>query len=402
MKSKTLSILFVIQKTKKNKQGKCPMRCRLTYNKKRKVFSIGFFIIPEEWNNTLQQVKAHNEGSLVNDNLHHIKQKLSEAYFKLKVNSKDFTVEDIYNEYIGKTTSNEISLIQVYKIHLKRIEKLVGKDIQLVTYKKYEETSKHIKSFVKWKYSISEFKIKELKANFITEFEYYLKIEKGFQQSTINKTIQRFRSVVKYAIAEDYLNKDPFTLYKPKHIKKEVVFLTKQELSLLEAKSFEIDRLQKVCDMFVFCCYTGLGFKEMVALKRENVYNEFDGKLWIHIYRNKTGRTYKIPLLTKAEFIMKKHKNENSEFILPKMYNQPFNAYLKEIANLCNIKKHLTHHIARKTFATTVLLYNDVPMEIVSKLLGHSKIQTTQDHYGHILDENVSTQMKRIDEKIRE
>ena len=220
-------------------------------------------------------------------------------------------------------------------------------------------------------------------------------------QSTLNKAIQRFRKVVRYAISQDYLSKDPFILYKPKTVKKEVVFLTIEELTILEEKEFEMERLNRIRDMFVFCCYTGLGFKEMASLKKEDIFIEFDGKPWIHVKRQKTGRVYKLPILRQAQEIIDKYNNESNGKILPSISNQRFNGYLKEIATICGIKKNLTHHIARKTFATTVLLYNDVPMEIVSKLLGHSKLQTTQDHYGLVIEQRISDEMGRIGKKIK-
>jgi len=218
----------------------------------------------------------------------------------------------------------------------------------------------------------------------------FLKTEKKFQQSTLNKAIQRFRKVIKYAISEDYMDKDPFMLYKAKRVKKEVLFLSPEQLKKLEETDFKIKRIQQIKDMFVFCCYTGLGFKEMTELKKKDVKKEFDGELWLNIYRNKTDKTYKVPLLAKAKEIKDMYDDEANDYVFPSISNSHFNGYLKEIADVVGVDFNLTHHIARKTFASTVLLYNDVPMEIVSKLLGHSKMQTTQDSYGKIVEKKIS------------
>jgi len=285
-------------------------------------------------------------------------------------------------------------------LHNQRLKKLVGKDIKEVTYSKYLETGTHLRNFVKWKFKTKDIQISGLKSNFVDEFEYYLKTEKNFQYSTLNKAIQRFRRVVKYAISEDYLQKDPFMLYKPTVIKKEVVFLTRMELKKLEEFDFASERLTLYRDQFIFCCYSGLGFKEMVNLKKENIAEGFDSRLWIEVHREKTNRVYKVPLLNKASIILDKFSNTDEIYVFPKTYNPIFNRYLKEIASIVGIKKRLTHHIARKTFASTVLLYNDVPMEIVSKLLGHSKMQTTQEHYGHIIENKVSEVMKKLSDKL--
>ncbi len=401
MKSNKLSILFVIQKAKQNKQGKCPIVCRITYNRKRKVFSTGIFIEPHLWDSKSQLAKFFDESDFINDSLTLILQDLRSSYLKLKIKTEQFTVSDIILDYKGKAITKEQGLLEVYNFHSMRLKKLVGKDIKEVTYKKYLESGTHLQNFIKWKFTTKDVQICDLKFNFITEFEYYLKTEKNFQQSTINKAIQRFRRVIKYAISEDYLQKDPFILYKPTVTKKEVIFLTGKELKKLEEYKFTSERLGFYRDQFIFCCYSGLGFKEMSNLKKECIVNGFDKKLWVEVHREKTNRVYSVPLLSKAVDIMERYESVDEEYVFPKSHNAVFNRYLKEIAVIVGIKKNLTHHIARKTFATTVLLYNDVPIEIVSKLLGHSKIQTTQDHYGHILDKRVSEEMKALSNKLK-
>jgi integrase len=221
-------------------------------------------------------------------------------------------------------------------------------------------------------------------------------VEKKLQQSTLNKAIQRFRKVVKYAIAEDYLLKDPFILFRYKTVKKEVIFLSVDELQKLENLHFKITRMEKVKDLFIFCCYTGLAYKEMALLKKENVVKEFDDNLWLHIKRSKTSKLYKVPLLPKALEILEKYNDEDEVLIFKNISNQRLNGYLKEIADVVGLKKNLTHHMARKTFASTVLLYNDVPMEIVSELLGHSSMKVTQASYGKIVQKSISKEILRI------
>lgn len=397
-----LLITFLLYKSKINSKGLCPIRCRITFNNLRKEFSTGLFVNPKSWYNKNYYVDETDKNSTtINQQLSLIRQKLNQAFLFLQVNETAFTVDDIYSKYLGETPKKEVGVVEVYEMHTKRIEKLVGKEIQLVTYNKYKESGVHLMDFIKYKFKKKDIQLNSLKSNFLDEYEYFLKTEKNFQQSTLNKAIQRFRKVIVYALSENYLDRNPFLLYKPKTVKKEVVFLNQMELKLIEEHNFEIERLERVRDMFVFCCYSGLAFKEMTKLKKADIFEEFDGDLWIHIYRNKTNRVYKIPLLPKAKLITEKYNNEDSELVLPKMNNQNFNGFLKEIAAICGIKKHLTHHIARKTFATTVLLYNDVPMEIVSELLGHSKIQTTQEHYGKIVQKKVSEHIKALNQKLK-
>ena len=391
------NVLFLLYKSKINSKGKCSIKCRVTYKKQRKEFATGCLISPESWSSAKQMVLSNDENQYyINTQLELIKQKLNQSYLFLQINEVNFCVNDILLQFKDKPLKKDYGVVEVYNLYLIRIEKLIDIDIKQVTYDKYVESGRHLRSFIKFKFKSNDIKLESLKSSFVTHYEYYLKTEKSFQQSTLNKAIQRFRRVLKYALSEDFLAKDPFALYKPKNIKKKVLFLSPEELNRLEQTEFKIKRIQQIKDMFVFCCYTGLGFSEMSNLKKSNIVREFDGNLWLHVLRNKTKGFYKVPLLPKAHEIKDIYINDESEYVFPRMSNPKFNAYLKEIADVVGIKFNLTHHIARKTFATTVLLYNNVPIEIVSKLLGHSKIQTTQDSYGEIIQKNISKEMERL------
>src|SRR5690554_4573152 len=397
-----LNILYLLYKSKSNKAGKCPIRCRITYNNKRKEFSTGLFVYPENWDSKNQHVKPpEKEGNYINTQLSLISSKLNQAFLFLQVNKIIFSVVDIFSQYKRENLKADVGVYEVYNLFLLYLEKLINKELNQMTYGKYVVYGKYLKSFIKWKYKTSDIKLSTLKGSFIDHYEYYLKTEKNFAQITLNKVIQRFRRSIRYAIAEDYLDKDPFMLYRAKRVKKDIVYLSQEELLKLEGKKFDFKRVQQIKDMFVFCCYTGLAFKEMIGLTRENVVVEFDGNLWINVHRVKTSRGYKVPLMPQAKAIMDLYVQEGSEYVFPRISNPKFNAYLKEIADVVGIKINLTHHIARKTFATTVLLYNDVPMEVVSKLLGHSKMQTTQEHYGEVVQRKISEEMIRLNKKFK-
>lgn len=287
----------------------------------------------------------------------------------------------------------------IFNLHIARQEKLIGVSTTQVSVAKFHQTKQHLKTFIKWEFQKSDYLLKDLKMSFITEFEYYLKAEKKFEANTIHKTLQRFKQVIKLAVGMDYLAKDPFLLHKNKKPKKQVIFLSKEELNRIENHLFASERLQQVADMFIFCSYTGLAYAEMANLSKNDIKIGFDKRKWIEVYREKTKKTYEIPLLSKAEDILNKYSDNES--ILPIISNQKFNAYLKEIADIVGIKKNLTHHMARKTFASTILLYNDTPMEIVSELLGHSEIGTTQNHYAKIVQKKVSEQIMKLEEKLK-
>ena len=398
-----MKTLFLFIKQKTNKAGLTPIMCRITYEKSRKQFSTGLFINPDYWSKEKQKVldKADN-AEYINKQLSLIKQKLGQAFLMLQIQQKSFDVDDIYKLYKGEDIKKEYGVIAAYLEHNAYYKKLIGKDLKEVSWQKFENTKGHLQDFIKWKFKQSDIKLNKLKFQFIKDFEYYLRTEKEMQQSTINKTLQRFKKMINFAVAQDYLDKNPFLMHKPKPVKKEVVYLTKEELSRLQQKEISNERLDEVRDCFVFCCYTGLAFKEMSNLRRRHIVQGKDGRNWIKMKRQKTDKSISVPILPVAQKLLDKYKGELKEDrVLPSKTNAHFNAYLKEIAGLCEIKINLTHHIARKTFATTVLLLNDVPMEVVSKLLGHSRIGITQAHYGSILEEKVISEIDKLSEKMR-
>lgn len=398
---KKLNLLFIVSKSRIRKDGKAPLFCRLTYLEKRKQFSTGLFINPKNWNNSLQECEPpNNDNNYINSQLNLIKNQINQVFLYLQINNSEFTVDDIYTKFKGNTPKKEFGVLEVYELFNIRILKLIGRDLQKVTYKKYIESFVHLKSFIKAYYKANDIKLKDLKLNFLNEYEYFLKTQKELEQSTINKAIQRFRKVIQFALEQEYIDKNPFIGYKAKRLQKEVIYLSDDELKSLENYDFSQTRLQQVKDLFVFCCYTGLAFKEMSNLKPEHIVKGFDGNKWIKMNREKTSKPLMIPLLPKALDMINKYQNE--EILLPVISNQRFNSYLKEIADIVGLKKNLTHHIARKTFASTVLLFNDVPMEVVSELLGHSKISTTQDYYAKIVNKKLSETMKGLSERLNE
>ena len=390
-----LNILLLLYRAKTNSTGKCPVRCRITFNKQRKEFSTGLFINPSNWNSKQQLVKPPEPDSeLINTQLSLIKTKLSQAFLMLQIKESSFTVEDIYTVYKGEKIEREYNVIEFFERYLKRLKTLVGIDIKQVTWNKHLYVKDDVKRFIKWKFKTNDYPLKKIEPNFLTELDYYFKTVQKIQQITINKKIQRFRKVTKVAVAEGYLDRDPFMLYRAKRVKTEIVYLTPEELEQFENHQFAQPRLRLVQELFIFSCYTGLPYRELMDLEPRHIVIGFDGNKWIQMKREKTSKQLSIPLLPKALNIISKHNNE--QFVFTRLSNQRYNSYLKEIASIIGIDKRLTTHIARKTFATTVLLYNDVPMEIVSKLLGHSSISTTEDSYGKVVEKRISMEIERL------
>jgi integrase/recombinase XerD len=396
MTTDNFKILFIEGKNRKNKKNQSPLFCRITLNGNRKQLSTGINIESEHWDSKNQVIlKSHKSAILYNSQLDKIKSKINSIYMILQLQENPFSIEDIHDKYLGKELKKSEFILSYYKQYLSKIKKLVGSEIKENTYNKFVYVGNHLEAFLKWKHKKTDYPLEELSLQFLYDFDYYLKTEKKQEQITINKTIQRLRTPIKQAISEGYLDRDPFILHKSKTVRKTVIFLTTEELKTLEEAVLQQKRLSTIQDLFIFCCYTGLAYYEMANLEKQNIQIGFDNINWIQMKREKTQRQISIPILPKAQEIIAKYSTD-SNLIFPSISNQKFNSYLKEIAAITGIEKRLTPHIARKTFASTILLYNDVPMEIVSELLGHSNMVITQESYGKIVQKKVSEEMKKL------
>jgi integrase len=401
MNINNIKVLFYLYKNKTNQSNECSIRCRITHFGVRKQFSTGLFINASLWNSKRQKAEPPNdEIDTVNKQLSLIKSKINKAFLILQIHGNNFTVNDIYTLYKGEKLAKEYNVVEYFEMHLIKLKKLIGIGIKQATWDKFYYVKNNVKSFIKHNYKVNDFSLKKLDLQFLEDLDYYLKVEKHQQQITINKSIQRFKKPIKIAVAEGYLDKDPFILHKSKRVKKEIVFLTTNELTKLEEHQFSQFRLQRVKDWFVFSCYTGLAYNELNRLSRKHIVKGFDGVMWIEMVREKTQKNIAIPILPKARMLIDKYDDDNSELIFQIVSNQRYNSYLKEIASILGIDKRLTTHTARKTFARTVLLYNDVPMEIVSELLGHSSMAVTQESYGKVVQRKVSEEMRKLNKKL--
>ena len=395
MNNHKIRVLFVIAHNRIKKNNKAPIYCRVTYNKCRKQFATGVFVKPECWDNIRQKVLPKSTvNSLLNSSLSFISHQINEAFLMLQILPNDFDVDDIYRKYKGENSKEEITILGAYDLHNDKTKKLIGIDFNQLSWSRYIESRRKVALFITKHYKRKDVRLKDLDLKFIQDLEYFFKTVLKLKQATVYRSIQRVKKIIQFAISENDLQRDPFHLYKNKKHKTVIVYLTDEELKQLEKHTFSQPRLQQVKDLFIFCCYTGLAYAEMSTLTNKNIEIGFDGYEWIQMIRKKTNRNISIPLLPKAKEILDKYHGE-----LPIISNQRFNSYLKEISEILSIDKKLTHHIARKTFATTVLLFNNVPMEIVSELLGHSNMNVTQAHYVKVVQKKVSEAMNTLASK---
>ena len=397
-----VSILFYIKRAKINVDGVCPIYTRVTINSKRFEFSTNKFISPDKWSTEGAKVKGNSEDARsINNQLDIIKNQIMDAEKRLYKKEIQINSENLRNELFG-IKERERLLIPIFTEHNRKIKELVGSEYAPGTLERYETSLKHTKDFLQWKYRVSDIDIEKIDHAFITEYEFYLRTERKCANNTAVKYIKNFHKIINICLANGWLNKDPFANYKSKV--KEVIreFLTEQEIQSLMEKEFVSERLELVRDIFVFSCFSGLAYIDVKQLSKDNIVLGIGGDKWINKNRQKTDTNSKIPLLPTAQYILDKYANHpvcvNEDKLLPIFSNQKMNAYLKEIATVCGINKELTFHIARHTFATTVTLSNGVPIETVSKMLGHTNLKTTQ-HYAKILDKKISEDMQVLKAK---
>ncbi len=391
-------VLFWIKKSRL-KNGKGHIYARVTINNVRAEFSTLKEVPVLEWDSKAQFVKQRCPGSKeINKTLVEIKEKLNYCKSVLEFKGLPVTVDSLKNEFYGAAEKPRM-LLEIVKQHNADIEKLIGKDFVIASWRKYRTMYNLICGFVKWKFQRNDIPLDSLKYSFLTDFEFYLKTEKNINPATNPKYIKNFQKIIRQCVMNQWLDKDPFLGYRLKIRTAERGFLTDQELQNLQSKHFDIDRLETVKDIFLFSCYTGLSYIDVFNLTANSINLGIDGNKWIFTSREKTDVPSHIPLLPYALDLIEKYRNHpaavNKGKLFPVHSNQRMNGYLKEIADLCGIKKKLTFHMSRHTFATTVTLNNGVPIESVSKMLGHRKIQTTQI-YAKVLDKKVSNDMQQL------
>lgn len=401
MKAKT-TLHFYAKSTKANATGLFPIYVRLTVEGKRFEYSSKKFIEPSKWSNELSRMKGNSEEARsINSLLDFTKNQINEIQFELLKDNITLNIEEFKNRLLG-TKIRERMLIPIFKEHNSKIKELLGIEYAPGTLERYETSLKHTSNFLFWKYNITDINIDKIDHAFITDYEFYLRTVRKCANNTAVKYIKNFNKIIKLCLANDWLDKNPFANYKSKVKEVERVYLSEEEIQSIINKDFKTERLSLVRDIFLFSCFTGLAYIDVKNLTKSHISFGIDGEKWVFTHRQKTESASKIPILPVTQMIIDKYENHpqcnNEDKLLPILSNQKMNAYLKELADICNIEKELTFHIARHTFATTITLTNGVPIESVSKMLGHKNLRTTQ-HYAKVLDRKVSEDMKILKDK---
>lgn len=397
-----LSILFFVKRTKTNVDGLLPIFIRVTVNGERIELSTKRFTTSERWSVEGNRMKGTSaESKATNSYLDTLKAKVYDYQQQLIREDELVNAENMRNKILG-IEKRSYMIIGIFQQHNDEIKALIGKDYAAATHVRYETSLKHTADFLKWKYKVSDLDIRKIDHEFITSYEFYLKSVCNCCQNTTSKYIKNFGKIIRICLANGWIQKNPFINYKSKMVEVERAFLSMEEIETMLNKVFVSDRLNQVKDIFLFSCFTGLAYSDVKKLSRKNIAIGVDGGRWIYINRTKTDTRSNIPILPIASYLLEKYEDHpqvvNQDKLLPILSNQKMNSYLKEIADVCEINKELTFHSSRHTFATTVTLSNGVPIESVSKMLGHKNLKTTQ-HYAKILDLKVSNDMQILKEK---
>lgn len=391
----SFAILFFIRESRVRKDGTASIEVVLTVNGERCAFSTGKRVKSCNWDKVKQQVKGKDEeAQSLNNYLKAIKAKLYQKEAELLDRGFIITAELLRDAYFDKVESlKEKTLFEVFEEHNREQEKLVGNGVSKATYWISVYTVRLLKEFIQQKYKREDLYLRELNLNFIQSFHSFLRIDKGMAQNSSTKHLKLLKKIVNLAVANSYMTTNPFITYKIEREPVEIDFLDEEELRKIINFDTPLPRLERAKDMFLFGCFTGLSYIDIKTLAPEHFEKDSTGRIWIKKRRVKTGVLSRIPLLPIAKLILDKYKGGKK--LLPIQDPADINKYLKDIAILCDIKKRITFHTSRHTFASTVTLANNISLEVVSKMLGHTNTRMTT-HYAKLIDKCIGEQMDKL------
>ncbi len=403
MERTTFGLLFYIRRDKTNKKGEAPVFMRLTINGERADASIKRFIEPHAWNSAKGKANEKCRGGKdLNLYLDAISANILRIQRDFELDKKEVSAQIILNRYLGKEQSDRHTLMEVFRAHNEKCRALSGISLAPGTVIRYETTLRLTEEFLQKSYQKEDCYLDEVTNQFIEDFEFFLKTVRRCCHNTTSKYLMNFKKIVRIALAKGWMKKDPFAQIRFHLDPVEREFLEKQELKAMLNKAISIPRLAQVRDIFCFCCLTGLAFTDVQQLKEEHLVADIHGKIWIRKARQKTKNMCNIPLLDEAQKILDRYKEhpycQTHGVLLPVCSNQKMNSYLKELADICGIRKNLSTHCARHTFATLTLA-SGATIDNVAKMLGHANVNMTR-RYAKVLDSSIMRDMEVVAENM--
>ncbi len=404
MESNRIFVSFFLYKSRQTQKGGIPIFARITHEGKRLNHNTGLFIEEKSWDAKKYQVKGNKpEAQEMNKLLASLRTKILSIYNSLLEQETPISLDLIKHRLAGADIERK-TLLEALTYHNDLLAKGTGIKNAKATNTKYKTLERKVRSYIIHQYKRKDIFLKELNHQFVVNFEIYLKTVELISHNPTIKYIQFLKKITNMAIAHGWLDNNPFRNFKCSLKLVERGFLTLDELQKLENKIIPNLRLARIKDIFLFSCYTGLAYADVKQLKPSHIIIGVDGGKWVNTFRQKTNVRTSLPLLPQALAILEKYLELHSlegkrDFIFPIPSNQKVNAYLKEIGDLCEISRKLTFHLARHTFSTTITLSNGVPIESVSKMLGHTNLKTTQI-YAKVVDSKISQDMQALRVKL--
>lgn len=398
-KKQTFAVLFWIRKGRTSEKLS-PMFCRITICGQRYEISTNLRVRSESWSPQAQKSlgKTPNDRE-INRAIEDLKVSINETVAKLRQKNYVLNIENF--KLMFKAQENEYSTITTLFNYHMIIEK---KKLSESSCRQYGITLKHLQNFIRIKYHVANYDITAIDKSFVFEFYAYLqgfKREDNKKLCNINgaiKHIQRFKKVMNIALQNEWIQRNPVNLLHAKRVKVDKGFLTEEEVKAIQKLALT-SSLNIIRDMFIFAVYTGISYTDAVLLTKENFIIGIDKTLWLTYKRKKTGIRVAIPLLEPAMEILKRYETyaagKSTDKIFPFPTNQVTNRELKVIAKAAGINKCVTYHLARHTFATSITLMHGIPIETVSKMLGHTNLTTTQI-YASVADKKIMDDMKNL------
>ena len=388
-------VYFSLRESKQNKKGLSPIEVSITTNGKRIYFSTGKHVPATDWNKEKQAVKGKSEeAQLINGYLIQLRNKIYQKEIELLQKGYLITAELLKEAITDKVEAlNEKTLLDVLNEHNTERKAMVGKTVAPATYWVFEYTGRLFKEFIQKKYERKDLYLREINLGFIQGFHAYLLGEKKMGQNSCTKHLKFLKKLLNLAVANSYISYNPVNAYKVEREPVEVDFLDEEELRKIINFDTPLPRLERAKDMFLFGCFTGLSYIDIKTLTPEHFEKDNTGRIWIKKRRVKTGVLSRIPLLPIAKLILDKYKG--GEKLLPIQDPADINKYLKDIAILCGINKRICFHTSRHTFASTITLANNISLEVVSKMLGHTNTRMTA-HYAKLIDKCIGEQMDKL------
>ena len=391
--------VFYLRSNYVNKEGKTPVMLRIYLNNERlSIGSTGIAVQQSQWDREKERLKGRTTEALsINLELDNIQSGLQTIFKKVEM-TDEVSLERIKSEYLGKKEDVD-TLMSLFNKHNSDVARQVGVSVEAATLQKYNVCKKHFSNFLRDKYGRSDIRLSELGYIVIHDFDIYLRTVVGQNPNTATRMMKTFKTITILGRKLGVLHHDPFLNIRFHMEPVNRGFLTDEEILRIANKDFGIGRLELVRDVFVFSCFTGLAYIDVYNLTPENIVT-LNGKQWIMTKRQKTSVETNVLLLDIPKSIIAKYsgKTYRDGKLFPMLTNQKLNSYLKEIADICGIKKNLTFHLARHTFAT-MSLSKGVPIESVSKMLGHTNIKTTQI-YARITNKKIEHDMDELADKL--